>query len=118
MSEVRVRYWIKQFLESGFEALPDRPHVGQSSSVTSVMIEALRQEMETGERTWSAPQIARWLTERFGVSVSADWLSRRLKRERLSYKRTSRSLKHKRDPHAVELKRKELQTLEKGGPKG
>ena len=118
MCEDRVRYWIKRFLNPGFDALPDRPHVGQSSSLTPEKMEAIRAEIAKGERAWSAAQIAEWTFEQFELRLSADWLSRLLKRNRLSYKRTSRSLKHKQDPQAVELKRAELQTLEKGGRPG
>src|SRR5437868_3507841 len=118
MCEDRVRYWIKRFLAIGFDGLPDQPHVGQTSSLTPAILQAIRSEIEKGDRAWSAVQITEWTFERFGVRLSADWLSRLLKRNRLSYKRTSKSLKHKQNPHEVELKRAELQTLEKGARPG
>lgn len=118
MSESCVRRWIKRFLEGGFDALPDQPHVGQSSSLTPEMIRAIRAEIDKGGRTWSAAQIAEWVAQQFGVTLGADWLPRLLKRNRLSYQRTSRSLKHKQDPQAVEEKAAELVLLEKGGTRG
>jgi len=118
VSESCVRRWVKRYLEGGFDALPDRPHVGQPSSLTPEMIEAVRAEIGKGDRAWSAAQIAGWTHERFDIRLSADWLSRLLKRNRLSYQRTSRSLKHKQDPCAVEEKAAELALLEKGGAKG
>ena len=54
--EDRVRYGIKRFLEAGFDALPDRPHVGQSSSLTPAMLQAIRSEIEKGDRACSAVQ--------------------------------------------------------------
>lgn len=114
VSESCVRRWIQRFLEGGFDALPDQPHVGQSSSLTPEMITKIRAEIEKGERTWSAAQVAEWTAQQFGVSLSADWLSRLLKRHRLSYQRTARSLRHKQDPQAVGEKAAELALLEKG----
>jgi transposase len=105
-------------LEGGFDALPDRPHVGQSSSLTPAMLQQVRAEVEKGERAWSAAQIAEWTDEQLGVRLSSNWLRRLLKRSRLSYKRTSRSLKHKQNPDAVEDRAAELEMLEKGGLPG
>lgn len=113
--EQRVRYYIKAFLAHGFDALPDRPHPGQPSSLTPAMEEAIRQELRQQERTWNAPQLAEWVAERFGVRLTPDYLSRRLKRARIAYKRTGRSLKHKRKPEEVEQKASEMAAHEKRG---
>ena len=114
LDEQRVRYWIKRFLAGGFAALPDQPHRGQPSRLTPEILAALQAELAKGERTWTAPQLADWLAEHQQVPVSADWLSRQLKRQRIAYKRTHRSLKHQQDPAVVEAKQAELQELEKG----
>jgi len=110
----RVRHWLRRFLEDGFDALPDQPHVGQQSSFTPALQEALRAELAQGDRAWTAAQIAEWLAEHHGLRLCPDWLGRLLKRARLSYKRTQRRLKHKQDPVEVAKKRAELETLEKG----
>jgi transposase len=114
LDEQRVRYWIKRFLAGGFAALPDQPHRGQPSRLTPEILAALQAELAKGERTWTAQQLADWLAEHQQVSVSADWLSRQLKRLRIAYKRTHRSLKHQQDPAMVAAKQAELQELEKG----
>jgi transposase len=113
--EPRVRYWIKAFLASGFDALPDQPHPGQKSSLTPQIEEAIRQEVRKADRTWTAPQLAEWIAQQFGVRLTPDYLSRRLKRARIAYKRTGRSLKHKQDPAAVEKKDAEMAAHEKRG---
>jgi transposase len=113
--EQRVRYYIKAFLAHGFDALPDRPHPGQHSSLTPAMEEAIRQELRQSARTWTAAQLAGWVAERFGVRLTPDYLSRRLKRARIAYKRTGRSLKHQQDPEAVEKKAQEMAAHEKRG---
>jgi transposase len=113
-SPERVRFWLRRFLQAGFAGLPDQPHVGQQSALTPALREALRAELAKGDRTWSAPQIADWLAEHHGLRLSADWLGRLLKREKLSYKRTQRHLKHKQDPAKVAQKRAALEALEKG----
>jgi putative transposase len=115
VSEVRVRYWIKRFLAEGFEALPDQPHLGQQSGLTPAILEALAAELQQTDRTWTAQQLADWVAEHHGLRLTSDYLARRLKRARLSYKRTARSLKHKQDPEQAKQKQAELATLEKGG---
>lgn len=114
VSEVRVRYWVKGFLADGFDALPDLPHLGQQSKLSPEILAALRVELEKGDRSWTAPQLADWVAEQYGVRLTPDWLGRLLKRAKLSYKRTYRSLKHKQDPVQVEKKRAELEQAEKG----
>lgn len=113
--EKRVRYWIKAFLQGGFDALPDQPHPGQQSSLTPAMEEAIRQELRRTPQTWSAPQIADWVAEQYGVRLTAEYLAERLKRARIAYKRTGRSLKHKQDPDAVAEKQTEMAAHEKRG---
>jgi len=115
ISEQRVRYWIKAFLAGGFDALADQPHRGQSSAFTPAIEAALRQEIAQGERTWTAPQVAAWAEAQFGLHLSRDHWSFLLRRAGLSYKRTTRSLKHKQDPAQVEQRKKELEALEKRG---
>ena len=116
LSEKRVRHWIKAFLQGGFDALPDQPHPGQQSRLTPALVEAVRQEIEQSQRTWTAEQIAAWLAEQPGVHLTPDHLGRRLKRARLSYKRTERRLQHKQDPEQVAARRAALEELEKGEP--
>src|SRR5689334_7291356 len=65
--EQRVRHYIKVFLAHGFDALPDRPHLGQRSALTPAMEAAIRQELRQQTRTWTATQLADWVAERFTV---------------------------------------------------
>ena len=111
----RVRYWVKRFLEGGFDELPDAPHLGQESALRPGILESVRQELRKSERTWTAQQIADWVAEQHGVRRSADRVSRMLRRARFSYKRTHRHLKHKQKPEEVAAKKEELAALEKGG---
>lgn len=115
MSEKRVRHWIKTFLAKGFDALTDRPPIGRPSRLTPAIGAAVRQELEKGDRTWTAPQLAAWIEQQFGVGVSAAHLRRFRRRWQLSWKRTARSLKHKQQPEEVVAKKKELAALEKKG---
>lgn len=118
VSPRRVRFWLKRFLEEGFDALPDQPHVGQQSRLTPALLAALREETQKGERTWTAGQLAEWLAEHHGLRLSAHHLGALLARAGFSYRRTERSLKHKQDPEQVEQKRAELEELEKGANRG
>lgn len=114
VSPRRVRFWLKRFLERGFEALADQPHPGQSSRLTPALLEAVRQELAKGERPWTTRQLAAWLAETHGVSFSRDHLGMLLRRAGLSCRRTERDLGHKQDPEAVATFRADLETLEKG----
>jgi transposase len=111
----QVRYWVKRFLEGGFDALPDAPHLGQQSALTPPILESVRQELRKSERTWTAQQIADWVAEQHGVRRSADRVGRMLRRDRFSDKRTHRHLKHKQKPEELAAKREELAALEKRG---
>jgi transposase len=114
VSEKRVRFWVKAYLSGGLDALPDKPHVGQTSALSSAILEAVRAEVRKGERTWSASQLSEWIVQHHGVHLSGPWLGRLLRRAKLSYKRTSRTLSHKRDPEELAQKSLALQALEKG----
>jgi transposase len=118
LSDKCVRSWIKAFLAGGFDALPDKAHPGQRSALTPELVAAVRAQLSTGERTWTAQQIAHWLAKEQGVRLGSDWLGRLLRRAGLCYKRTSRTLRHKQDAQQVAAKRATLQTLEKGAMPG
>ncbi|HEV8176496.1 MAG TPA: helix-turn-helix domain-containing protein [Gemmatimonadales bacterium] len=115
MCEKSVRRWLAAFREAGFDALRDQPPTGRTSRLTAAIREGVRQEFAKGERTWTASQGAAWVAERFGVDVSVSHLRRLLRRWKLSYKRTTRSLQHKQKPEEVAVKKPELEALEKRG---
>lgn len=115
ISEARVRFWIKRYLASDFDGLPDQPHLGQRSALTPEILAAVVQEVQRGEQTWTAAQIATWIAEQYGVTRAPAHVRRLVKRVRLAYKRTSSSLRHKQDEAAVMAYRADLGTLEKGG---
>jgi transposase len=113
--EQTVRSWIKAFLTGSFDALPNKPRGGKQSALTPAMLEAVRAEIAPGQRTWDAGQLADWVAEHHGVRMSASRLRIHLKRAKLSYKRTSRSLRHKQKPDEVAEKEALLQALKKKG---
>ena len=113
--EQTVRTWIKAFLAGGFEALPNKPRGGDHSALTPDILDAVRGEIATGGRTWTAGQVRDWVAEHHGVRLSPGRLRVHLKRARLSYQRTSRSLAHKQDPRQVAERTATLEGLEKGG---
>jgi transposase len=113
--EYTVRRWIKTFLSGGFEALVNKPHLGRASALTQEILEAVRQEVAKGERTWTAQQLADWTFEHHGVRISHHRMRIQLARCGLSYQRNSYSVDHKQKPEEVEAKKASLETLEKGG---
>jgi transposase len=113
--EQTVRAWIKAFLSGGFDALPNKPRGGKQSALTAAMLESVRAEVARGGRTWTAAQLADWIAEHHGVRLSADRLRRHLHRARISWQRTSRTLRHKQDPQEVAERHAVLADLEKRG---
>jgi transposase len=116
--EQTVRAWIKAFLDGGFAALPNKPRGGKQSALTPAMLEAVRAEVGKGERTWTAAQLADWVAEHHGVRLSTDRLRIHLRRAKISWQRTSRTLKHKQDPVEVAERQAILEDLKKKGTPG
>jgi putative transposase len=114
--EQTVRAWIKAFLHSGFDALPNKPRGGKHSRLTPSMLETVRTELAKRDRTWTASQLADWIEEQHGVRLSIDRLRVHLRRAKITWQRTSRSLKHKQDPTEVATKQATLDALQKKGP--
>ena len=113
--EQTVRTWIKAFLAGGFAALPNKPRGGDHSALTPGILDAVRGEIATGCRTWTAGQVRDWVAEHHGIRLSPGRMRVHLKRARLSYQRTSRSLTHKQDPQQVAERTATLEGLGKGG---
>ena len=111
--EQTVRAWIKAFVDGGFDALANKPRGGKESALTATMLAAVRAEVAKGERTWTAAQLADWVADHHGVRLSTDRLRVHLRRARISWQRTSRSLKHKQDPLEVAERQATLDDLEK-----
>jgi len=116
--EQTVRTWIKAFLVGGFAALPNKPRGGKVSALRPAMLESVRAELATGTRTWTAAQLADWVAAHHGVRLSADRLRIHLRRARISWQRTSRTLRHKQDPTEVAEREAVLTDLAKKGARG
>lgn len=115
--EQTVRLWIKAFIAGGFDALANKPRGGDTSDLTPAMLEAARAEIAKATRTWSASQVAEWIAEHHDVRISPGRMRVHLKRAKLSYQRTSRSLHHKQKPEEVAKRKSQLDELEKRGPR-
>ena len=100
--EQTVRKYVKAFLAGGWDALPDRPRPGRPPTLTEAHLLALERLLDEaarqGERTWSAPQLARWLEAQHGVRVRPKYLGERLAARRFRWRRTKRTVQHKADP--------------------
>ncbi len=113
--EQTVRAWIKAFLDGGFDALPNKPRGGKQSALTAAMLDAVRAEIAKGARTWTAAQLANWVAEHHGVRLSIDRLRVHLRRAKISWQRTSPTLKHKQDRDEVAERQAVLEEVEKKG---
>lgn len=115
-NEQTVRLWIKAFGEGNFDALADKPHTGKKSAVTQDILDAVQEWLSAANRAWSARQIAEEVHARFGMARSAAQWRRLLRRQRLSYKRTKRTLRHKQNGADVTAKTEEIAALKRGPP--
>ncbi len=115
LHEQTVRAWIKAFLDGDFDALVNNPRAGKTSALTPAILTAVRAELAQGKRTWTAAQLADWVAQHHGVRLSTDRLRVHLRRAKVSWQRTSRSLKHKQEPAEVAQRQAELTELEKKG---
>jgi len=113
--EQTVRLWVKAFLAGGFDALPNKPRGGKQSALTAAMLEGVRAAVAQGGRTWTAAQLADGTAAQYGVRLSADRLRRHLRRAKITWQRTSRSLRHKQDPQEVAERGAELAAAAKRG---
>ena len=115
LHEQTVRAWIKAFLDGDFDALVNKPRGGKTSALTPAIVAAVRAEIAKGTRTWTASQLADWVAEQHGVRLSPGRLRVHLKRTKLSWQRTRRTLKHKQDPEEVAERSTTLEALAKKG---
>jgi putative transposase len=111
--EQTVRTWIKAFLNGGFDALANKPRGGKQSALTGPLLDTIRAEVAKGTRTWTAAQLADWVAEHHGVRLSTDRLRVHLRRAKISWQRTSRTLRHNQNPDEVAERQAVLDDLEK-----
>lgn len=117
--EQTVRRYVKAFITTGFDGLQPRPHPGRPPRVTPADLDALTHHVDTTERTWTTPQLARWLETERGVRVHPSHLRALLHRRGFRWKRTKNSVAHKRsDPDLYQRAVAELATFKKSGPGG
>ena len=114
VTESRVRYWIKAFLAGGFVALESKMSPGPPRKLTNEILQSLREVVGQDGRTWTAPQVLEWLQQEHGLTVNRTWLCEVINQNGMSYKRTTRTLRHKQNPEQVADRRVDLETLKKG----
>jgi transposase len=110
-----VRRVVTRFLAEGFAGLVDRARSGRPATLKAAdlaAVEALLDAAALVGQTWTAPRLATWLAETRGVRVNAEYLGARLRQRDFRWKRTKRSVRHKRmDPDLQRRKEAELEVL-------
>jgi transposase len=110
--EQTVRKFVKAFIAEGFAGLKDRPRPGAPRRLTEEHLTELETLIDQSDRTWTTPQLVAWLEQEHQVRVHPDYLSQVLHRRRFAWKRTKRSVAHKRkDPNLYDAKVGELEVL-------
>lgn len=103
LHEQTVRTFVARFAAEGFAGLADRPRAGRPPRLTGADLAAvearLDEDARSGARTWTLPQLATWLAETRGVTVTPGHLGERLTQRGFRWKRTKRATAHKQaDP--------------------
>jgi transposase len=113
--EQTVRKYLKAFIANGFAALPDRPIPGRPSTIRRADLDALGQLLDAAAargETWTTPRLRQWLATERGVHISTDRLGVLLRRERMRWKRTKPSVRHKQqDPALQDAAQAHLESL-------
>jgi transposase len=111
--EQTVRRVVKRFLAEGFAGLGDRPRSGRPPTLTAASLAAVEAHLDAAAQvgeTWTTPRLATWLAETHQVRVNAEYLGARLRAHKFRWKRTKRSVRHKRQ--AADLQRAKEAELE------
>lgn len=117
--EQTARKFVKAFQQRAFAGLEDRPRPGPRRRLTDEHLAALEALIDQTDRTWTTPQLVAWLEQQQHVRVHPDYLSRVLHQRRFAWKRTKRSVAHKRkDPDLYDAKVAELEVLKKQAQQG
>ena len=114
ITDSRVRFWIKAFLSGGFTALESKMSPGPPRKLTNEILQSLREVVGQDGRTWTAPQVLEWLQDHYGLTMNRTWLCEVMNQNGMSYKRTTRTLRHKQNPEQVADRAADLETLKKG----
>ena len=97
--EQTVRRVVTRFLAQGFAGLADRPRSGRPPTLTEAHLAAVEAHLDAAARrgeTWTSPRLATWLAETHRVRVNHEYLGAQLRRRKFRWKRTKRSVAHKR----------------------
>jgi transposase len=114
ITESRVRHWIESFLSGGFDSLSDRKGAGVKLRLSASVLGEIRRSTGQGGQTWTAGQVNEWVLANHGFSLNVRYLAEVLNKNGLSYKRTTRTIRHKQNPEQVRSKKADLATLKKG----
>ena len=113
--EQTVRKYLKAFLSKGFEALPDRPISGRPPTVMRADLDALGHLLDVAAargETWTTPRLRHWLATERGIQISTGRLGVLLRRERVRWKRTKQSVRHRqKDPPLQDAAKAHLESL-------
>jgi len=109
-----VRRISSGFVDEGVASLPDQPRPGRPAPLTEAVLAAVAQRRDADAaagRTWTAPPLAAWLRDEYGVRSTPGWLRDRLTARRLRWNRTQPSVRHQPrapDRHAANAAAREV----------
>jgi transposase len=82
--------------------------------LTEGIVEQIRQVTVSDTRTGTAGQLNEWLQGKHGFSLNERYLAEALRKNRLSYKRTTRTVRHKQKPEQAADRKADLETRKRG----
>jgi len=96
-----VRNTFHRWQQGGLIALWDAPRSGRKPRWQEEDIEFLQSHLDNDQRAFNSRQLSELLYRERKVQLSADWISRILKKRKYRWKRTRASNKKKQDPLRV-----------------
>ena len=70
LTESRVRYWIKTFINEGFDALDSKRSPGPPVKLGATILTHIKLTVGQDGRTWTCAQVQEWLQENYQLCVN------------------------------------------------
>lgn len=118
MSADSVGRTIRLSREGGLNALKERVHPGRQSRLTPEVLEDVRQQLNSGERTWNTRTLAEYLSQKHGVTIGRTALRVQLQHAGMSWQRTRFVVAGQAEPQEKAEFKADLEAVKKGPSKG
>lgn len=114
LSAARVYSTIRLYQRGGLDALKERVHPGRQSRLTPEILADVREQLESGERTWNSRTLSEYIAQKHGVTIGRTALRDQLRAAGMSWQRTRYVVAGQADPKQKVAFRNDLEVVKKG----